>query len=374
MVNPQDFYDALINAGFDYFTGVPDSLLKELCACISDNVGVGSNLIAANEGGSVALAAGHYLATGRCGVVYMQNSGLGNAVNSLTSLTDPEVYSIPLLLLIGWRGEPGRSDEPQHVKQGRITRALLDCLEIPHEVLSDSLEQGRDLIDRAAAFVRERQAPFAIVVRAGTFSLYGHSAASNVYEMRREDAVREIAANLGMDDVIVATTGRTSRELFEYRVATGGGHSRDFLTVGSMGHASQIAMAIAQEVPERQVVCLDGDGAAIMHMGSMAIIGSHAPENFKHIVINNGAHDSVGGQPTAGHAIDFPAVARACGYSTAFRCERKAELAGAVARLQREKGAVLLEILTNKGGRADLGRPTIPPLENKREFMRNLCR
>jgi len=374
MIEPRDFYEVLTAGGFDYFTGVPDSLLKDICGYISDNAPLGSDVTAANEGAAVALAAGHYLATGRYGVVYMQNSGLGHAANPLTSLTDQEVYSIPLLLLVGWRGEPGRPDEPQHVKQGRITRALLDCLEIPNELLPKELEKARALVDRAVAWLRKHESPFAIVVQAGTFSPYEKRATPDDYSMSREDAVREIVANLAEDDIVVATTGKSSRELFEYRVATGGNHSGDFLTVGSMGHASQIAMAIAHDRPERQVICLDGDGAVIMHLGSMAIIGTRAPRNFKHIVINNGAHDSVGGQPTAGHAIDLPAIARACGYTRAFRCQDKTEPAGAVARLRQEEGPVLLEILTNKGARADLGRPTIPPVENKRRFMRNLDR
>ena len=372
MLSPRDFYDCLQDAGFDYFTGVPDSLLKHFCAYVSDNAGQGGDLIAANEGAAIALAAGHHLATGRYALVYMQNSGLGNAVNPLTSLADPEVYSIPMLLLIGWRGEPGRPDEPQHVTQGKITHELLDCLGIPNETLCEDLDGARDLVTRAAAYLKEHQAPFAIIVSAGTFDRYKKRQEPNRYDMRREDAVRLVAANLNESDIIVSTTGKTSRELFEYRVTTDRRHSGDFLTVGSMGHASQIALAIAQSCPTRQVICLDGDGAAIMHLGSLAIIGTRAPTNFKHVIINNGAHDSVGGQPTAGHMIDLSAIARACCYQSAIRVEQESDLPAAVNRLRRQDGAALLEILTSQGARADLGRPTIPPIENKTIFMRNL--
>jgi phosphonopyruvate decarboxylase len=372
VLRPGDFYDCLRSAGCDYFAGVPDSLLKHFCAYVSDQNGSDGDLIAANEGAAIALAAGHHLATGRYAVVYMQNSGLGNAVNPLTSLADPEVYSIPMLLLVGWRGEPGRPDEPQHVKQGKITREMLDCLGIPNEVLPEDLDGASSLVTRAVEYFKSHQAPFAIVVSAGTFDKYEKRESSDTFEMRREDAVQVLAANLDDADIIVATTGKTSRELFEYRAATGGKHSGDFLTVGSMGHASQIALAIAQDRPSRQVVCLDGDGAAIMHLGSMAVIGTKAPTNFKHVIVNNGAHDSVGGQATAGHAIDFCAIAGACRYGSTARVEKKSELAAAVKDLRSQDGPVLLEILTSKGARDDLGRPTIAPKDNKRSFMRNL--
>jgi phosphonopyruvate decarboxylase len=372
MLSPADFYSTLRSYGFDYFTGVPDSLLKSFCGYVYDHSDPGSEIIAANEGAAVALAAGHHLATGRYGVVYMQNSGLGNAVNPLTSLTDPEVYSIPMLLLVGWRGEPGKKDEPQHVKQGRITRELLDCLGIPNEELPHDQESARGLIERSAAYLKEYNAPFAIVASAGAFEGYERRKEAARFSMSRESALHTVVAELDHTDVIVSTTGMTSRELFEYRTATGSRHSGDFLTVGSMGHASSIAMAIAGDQPGRQVICIDGDGAAIMHLGSMAVIGTQAQINFKHIIINNGAHDSVGGQPTAGYAIDFPGIARACGYRDAVRVEHRDDLPDAVAHLRATQGPVLLEISTHKGARSDLGRPTIAPAENKRHFMQNL--
>jgi phosphonopyruvate decarboxylase len=373
MLSPGDFYQSLLSAGINFFTGVPDSLLKDFCAYVADRAENGADLVAANEGAAVALATGHYLATGRSALVYMQNSGLGNAVNPLTSLADPEVYSIPMLLLIGWRGESGRPDEPQHVKQGKITREMLDCLGIPNEVLPDSLPAARELIGRAVDHFKEKEAPFAIVVSAGTFDKYEKRELPPVpWELSREAAIQALAANLDKSDIIVATTGKSSRELFEYRAASGGSHSGDFLTVGSMGHASQIAMAIALNRPNRPVFCLDGDGAAIMHMGSLAVIGTKAPKNFKHVVVNNGAHDSVGGQPTAGHAIDLIAIADACRYRSTARVHKGMDLPNAIDRLREQEGPAFLEILAHTGSRDDLGRPTIAPVENKKIFMRNV--
>lgn len=372
MLSPALFYASLRAANIDFFTGVPDSLLKDFCAYVADHAAADANLIAANEGAAIALAAGHHLATGRCALVYLQNSGLGNALNPLVSLADSEVYSIPMLILVGWRGEPGKPDEPQHVKQGRTTRELLDCIGIPHEVLPTDADETRNLVLRATKYMHENQSPFAIVVSAGTFDKYAHVPVSSGFEMRREDAVRGVASKVGTSATIVATTGKTARELFEYRSEAGDGHASDFLTVGSMGHASQIAMAIALERRDRQVVCLDGDGALIMHMGSLAISGTNGTKNFKHIVVNNGAHDSVGGQPTAGHDINICEIARACCYLSAERIVEPGDLDEAIDRLLQTDGPALLEIVTNTGARSDLGRPTISPIENKLSFMRNL--
>lgn len=365
------FYDALIKNEISFFAGVPDTLLKDFCAYVMDYADPKRHIIAANEGNAIALAAGHYLATGRPGLVYMQNSGLGNAGNPLTSLVDTDVYSIPLLLLIGWRGEPGKKDEPQHTKQGKITLSLLETLDIHYNVLPDKLEEAVAYLHTAVDVMHTNLCPYALVVRKGTFMPYklqeqtvGH------YEMVREDAVKILADCLGPRDVIVSTTGGASRELFEYRVALGREHlGQDFFTVGSMGHASQIALGIALAQPERQVFCLDGDGALIMHMGALTVIGTHRPRNLKHVIINNGAHDSVGGQPTAGFDIDIPAIARACGYVIASKAETRDELRVQLNILRESQGPSLLEVRVNKGGRPDLGRPTMTPIENKENFM-----
>ena len=374
MIDPAAFFGALRRHGFGFFTGVPDSLLKDFCAHVTDHTAPTEHIIAANEGGAVALAAGHYLATGRPAVVYMQNSGQGNAVNPLTSLADPEVFGIPMLLLVGWRGEPGTKDEPQHVKQGKVTRQLFEAVGIPHDVLPPEMDAAAGVLQEAVNVMEERKTPYALVVRNGTFRESRlRTGAKTAYELNREGALRIVLdALLPASPIVVATTGKTSRELFEHREATGQPHAADFRTVGCMGHASQIALGIALARPDRSVFCFDGDGAVIMHMGALAIIGAQKPSNFKHVVFNNGSHDSVGGQPTVGFVIDLPRVAMACGYRMAVSAETTADLTEAVGALVRSEGPALLEVKVNKGARANLGRPTSSPAVNKRELMHYL--
>jgi len=332
-----------------------------------------NHIIAANEGASIGLAAGYHLATGNIGLVYMQNSGLGNTVNPLTSLADREVYSIPILLIIGWRGEPGKKDEPQHVKNGRITLKLLDALEIPYEVLPDTMEEAKKSLEKAFKIMEESSAPYAFVVRKDTFEKYElMNNETTSYELSREDAIKLVINELGDKDIVVSTTGMASRELFEYREQLKQDHSRDFLTVGSMGHSSQIALGIALSKLNRQVFCLDGDGAVIMHMGSLGIIGSESPKNFKHVVINNGSHDSVGGQPTVAFDIDIIAIAENSGYKAVYRAETKEDLVQKLSLLKSTDGPAMLEVRVNKGHRKDLARPTTTPIENKESFMRFL--
>jgi len=368
-------FEAFRAAGVDFYAGVPDSLLKDFCAYVTDRVPAEAHVIAANEGAAVALAAGHHLASGGLGLVYMQNSGLGNAVNPLLSLADPEVYAIPLLLLIGWRGEPGRHDEPQHVKQGRVTLPLLAALEIESVLLPAEDGAAAGAIAAAAERARALSAPVALVVRAGTFAPHALRARSaNAHPLSREQAVQAVAAALPEAAAVVSTTGMTSRELFEYRVARGEDGGRDFLTVGSMGHASQIALGLALARPEQTVVCLDGDGAVLMHMGALALIAARRPARFVHVVLNNGVHDSVGGQPTAGVDVDLPAAALACGYAAAERVAAADELGRALAAALERSGPTLLEVRIHPGARPDLGRPRSTPVENKRAFVARLRR
>ncbi len=369
MIRPEFFIEALREKGIDCFAGVPDSLLKNICAYITDHFDAAHNIIAANEGAAVGLAAGHYLATGQPACVYMQNSGEGNIINPLASLTDQEVYNIPVLLLIGWRGRPGVHDEPQHVKQGKVTTGLLNVMGVNYEVLSKEEDKAAKQIEKAAKALANKEV-FALVIEKDTFEDYKlQNVEVNDLTMSREEAIQTVAAALGEKDCIVSTTGMISRELFEYRAAMNQGHERDFLTVGSMGHASQIALGIALAQPERRVWCFDGDGAAIMNMGSMAIVANKAPKNYVHVVFNNGAHDSVGGQPTVGLKIDLPAVAKAVGYKATYSVDSKAELGSVLAKVNTFESPVLLEIKVKKGNRKDLGRPTTTPIQNKEALM-----
>ena len=370
MIRPEYFYNTLRGMGIDFYTGVPDSLLKDICAYITDHADRKNNIIAANEGGAVGLAAGYHLATGNIPVVYMQNSGLGNTVNPLMSLTDSDVYRIPVLLVIGWRGEPGVHDEPQHVKQGKTTLPLLDAMEIRHEIMSGDEGELEKQLAGGVRYMKETGRAFALVVKKGTFGKYKlQNGTHNPYTMEREEAIKAVAGAMDVKDIVVSTTGKISRELFEHRTATGEGHIRDFLTVGSMGHASQIALGIALNRPERNVYCFDGDGAAIMHMGGMGIVASMLPGNFYHIVFNNGAHDSVGGQPTIGFGIDLPKIAAGCGYKTVMSVATRSELDTILPTLTTLPAPLLLEIKVKKGSRDDLGRPTTTPVENKEALM-----
>ena len=373
MIRPEFFIEKLRENGIDCFAGVPDSLLKNICAYITDHFDAQHNIIAANEGAAVGLAAGHYLATGQPACVYMQNSGEGNIINPLASLTDPEVYNIPVLLLIGWRGRPGVHDEPQHVKQGKVTTGLLNTMGINFDVLSKEEDKAEKQIAKAVAALKNKDV-YALVIEKDTFEDYKlQNVEKNDLTMSREEAIQTVAAALGEKDCIVSTTGMISRELFEYRAAMNQGHERDFLTVGSMGHASQIALGIAMAKTDRTVWCFDGDGAAIMHMGSMAIVANKAPKNYVHVVFNNGAHDSVGGQPTVGLKIDLPAVAKAVGYkaaiSVASKDELKKELSTLNSQLSTVGGPILIEVKVKKGNRKDLGRPTTTPIQNKEALM-----
>ncbi|EFI32829.1 phosphonopyruvate decarboxylase [Desulfonatronospira thiodismutans ASO3-1] len=367
MINPEAFYKAIQERGIGLFTGVPDSLLKHLCAFVDHHCSTGNHILTANEGNAVALAAGYYMSTGKMAAVYMQNSGLGNCVNPLTSLTDPQVYSIPMLLIIGWRGEPGVKDEPQHVKMGRITPAQLDLLEIPYRVL-DAATDPEPVLDDLFSVLESTSAPAALLVRKNTFQACTKAAKNAPTQgLKREQALRALLGLAG-DSLVISTTGKTSREVFEIRTSLG--HpQQDFLTVGSMGHASSIALGTALGNPGKKVICLDGDGAMLMHMGTMAITGSQKPQGLIHVILNNQAHESVGGQPTVAGNMDLRSIALGCGYSFFHQARDEAGIRQAWENLLDKQGPALLEIKIQPGSRADLGRPTSTPIQNKQAFM-----
>ena len=372
MISPEYFYNYLLKNNIEFFAGVPDSLLKDICAYITDHSSKQNHIIAANEGNAIALAAGYHMATNKIPLVYMQNSGIGNAVNPLLSLTDEDVYKIPVLLMIGWRGE--KKDEPQHVKQGKVTTDLLEAMKIPYLILDADEQSAQKQIDEALSKIKETNTAFAIIIRKGTFEKYNikQKVESN-YALFREDAIKIIIDQLEGNELLVSTTGKTSRELFEYREALHQKHHADFLTVGSMGHASQIALGIAISKPNRKIICIDGDGAVLMHMGGFSIIGTQAPKNFLHIIINNGAHESVGGQPTVAFNIDIPKIAEANNYKYTASVSSAKELTNALESLSENSYPALIEVMTKIGSRDDLGRPTIKPVDNKNDFMQNIA-
>jgi phosphonopyruvate decarboxylase len=372
MVDAAAFLEELEKRGFAFYTGVPDSQLKGFCDQLMLTLGIGDrHIIAPNEGNAVALAAGYHLATGKTAVVYMQNSGLGNAVNPITSLIDPKVYAIPVLFIIGWRGTPGIHDEPQHVKQGEITPELLEILGIDYFVVEKdtSLDGVLETLDtRFLPALREGRSA-AIVVKKGGIGPVPSSVPDNGRKLSRERAIQIILGRASATDVVVSTTGKISREVYEYRDAAGQSHERDFLTVGSMGHASMIALQVAERSPGRRVWCLDGDGAMLMHAGSLALIGARRPRNFIHVLLNNFAHESVGGMPTIAGSVDFLGLAKACGYAGSCRVDDETGLVKRLAELNEHKGPFLLEVDVSTGSRPDLGRPKTTPIENKTGFM-----
>lgn len=357
--------------GADFYTGVPDSQLKALCDYLMNTYGIDKkhHIIAANEGNCAALAAGYHLATGKTPVVYMQNSGEGNIINPLASLLNDKVYAIPMIFVIGWRGEPGLHDEPQHIYQGEVTVKLMEDMDVKTFVIGkDTAEDELKSVMEEFNSVLSEGKQVAFVIRKGSLE-YGEKVVySNSNTMKREEIIQHIVRVSG-EDPIVSTTGKASRELFETREANNQGHKYDFLTVGSMGHSSSIALGVALNKPDTKVWCIDGDGAVLMHMGSMALLGANAPDNLVHIVINNGAHETVGGMPTVASKIDIVAAAKACGYPNAVCVDSFDDLDRELTQAKNRKELSFIEVKCSIGARADLGRPTTTALDNKQSFM-----
>lgn len=365
--------EKLINIiGSDFFTGVPDSQLKALCDYLMATYGVDPkhHIIAANEGNCTALAAGYHMATGKVPVVYLQNSGEGNIINPVASLLNDRVYAIPVVFIIGWRGEPGIHDEPQHIYQGEVTLKLLDDMDIAAFVIGKETTD-----DEVSAKMEEYRSVLAagkdvaFIIRKGALTDAPKVEYSNDNQMTREEIIQHIVKVSG-EDPVISTTGKASRELFETRVANDQSHKYDFLTVGSMGHSSSIALGVAISKPDTRIWCIDGDGAVLMHMGSMAVLGSIKPKNLIHVVINNAAHETVGGMPTVAGDIDLVRIAIACGYANAVCVETFEDLDRELEAAKARDELSLIEVRSSIGARADLGRPTSSSLENKEEFMR----
>ena len=360
--------------GSDFYTGVPDSKLKALCNYLMDRYGIDPNhhVIAANEGNCTALAAGYHLATGKVPVVYMQNSGEGNVINPVASLLNDKVYAIPVIFIVGWRGEPGVHDEPQHIYQGEVTVKLLDDMgiesfvvgkETTEEEVVAAMERFRGILDEGK--------DVAFVIRAGGLADAPKVEYKNDNTMVREEIIKHIVAASG-EDPIVSTTGKASRELFETRTANGQSHKYDFLTVGSMGHSSSIALGVAINKPEQRIWCVDGDGAVLMHMGAMAVIGTIRPKNLVHVVINNASHETVGGMPTVAGSVDLVAIAKACGYPSVVSVDSFEALDRELEKARTRGELSLIEVKCSIGAREDLGRPTTSAIENKESFMEYL--
>ena len=371
MIEAEDFCDIL---GADFYSGVPDSLLKPFCNFIMRRYGINArhHIIGANEGNCVAIAAGYHLATGKVPVVYLQNSGEGNILNPVASLIDEKIYSIPIIFVIGWRGAPGVHDEPQHLRQGEITLPLLELLNVSYFVVGK--ESTLEEISYAMKSFRERAKSgksSAFVIHKGVLTFEQEIVYKNDFLLRRKDAIEKIL-QVAKGDFVLSTTGKISRELFELRKSRGETHDKDFLTVGSMGHCSSIVLGAALQQPKKKFWCLDGDGAVLMHMGAMATIGATKPKNLIHIVLNNAAHESVGGLPTVADKINLSAIASACGYEFAASVEYPQELEEKLSELKEKNCLSLLEIKCALGSEKNLGRPNTSPVENKLNFTKAL--
>lgn len=365
-----DFISEIKNLETEFFTGVPDSQLKPLCNYLMNTYGVNDNhIIAANEGNAVAIAAGYHLASGKVPCVYLQNSGLGNIVNTVTSLLNDKVYGIPTVFVIGWRGEPGVHDEPQHIFQGKITLKMLEDMDIAYMVIDKDTTENL-LEDQVATFksLLDAGKSVAFVVKKGGLSYDEKVSYKNENPTSREEIIRAIT-EVSNEDILVSTTGKTSRELFEIREQKRQSHKYDFLTVGSMGHSSSIALGIALKKPNTRVWCIDGDGAALMHMGAMAVIGEKSLANFIHVIVNNEAHESVGGQPTVAKNMNLGQVALGCGYRETYQADNLDELKAVLSEVEGKQGPIFIEAKSAIGSRDDLGRPTTTPIENKAAFM-----
>lgn len=357
--------------GSDFYAGVPDSQLKPLCDFLMNKYGIDKNhhIIAANEGNCVAVAAGYHLATGKVPVVYMQNSGEGNIINPVASLLNDKVYAIPMIFVIGWRGEPSVHDEPQHIYQGEVTIKLLDDMDIKSFVIGkETTEEELKCVMKDFREFLSKGKNVAFVVRKGALSLDEKISYKNKNSMTREEIIKHITA-VSDKDPVISTTGKASRELFEIRENNNQSHKYDFLTVGSMGHSSSIALGVAINKPQTKIWCIDGDGAALMHMGAMAVIGEISPDNMVHIVINNGAHETVGGMPTVARKADLVAIAKGCRYPYAVSVDSFSELDSELKKAKERNGLSFIEIKCSIGARDDLGRPTTTAIENKNNFM-----
>lgn len=366
----ENFAEEIKSIGIQTIVGVPDSALQPFCNYLNAGAHEFHHFVPANEGAAVGIAIGDYLSTGKPACVYMQNSGIGNIVNPVTSLANEAVYDIPMLFVVGWRGEPGKQDEPQHCFMGKITRDILNVLQIPNAVLSaDTPEEEIKKIFKEAEQMLLKHKQYAIIVQRDALEADMGNSYQNTFTLCREQAIAEIIKSVSAEDIIVSTTGKISREVYEQCDKIVGHHRQAFLTVGGMGHAGMIAFGIAGQRKDRRVYCIEGDGAALMHMGELAFLGKQQPENLVHICLNNDAHESVGGMPTGAAGQDFFEIAGACGYSYVACVDNLKKLEMELKKIKEIKKTTFLEVKVKLGARKDLGRPKESAAENRDNFM-----
>ncbi len=374
MILSNDLFKIFKKYDLTFFTGVPDSTFADWMSFLNENNGkLLTNIISCNECEAIAACAGYYLARKKPGVAYMQNSGLGKTVNPLTSLCDKEIFSIPVLLMIGWRGEPGKTDAPQHAKMGKITTVLLEDLNIPYSILTSNLDEIDRQVKIAKQYLETNNAPYALIIKKGIVAEASKEQDNlEKYELTREEALKICIKSFEKNEIIVSTTGKLSRELYEYREAQNENHEKEFSMVGSMGCAASIGLSIALQKPKRKVVILDGDGAVIMQMGALATIGHYQPSNLIHIVFDNEAYESTGDQPSVSCSINLKQVALGCNYKNAVVASTKEGLLSELEKIKNLNQLAMLVIKVRKGSRNELGRPKIPLIDLKNNFIRYL--
>ena len=375
MVNQQTLFQELDKLGVKFFTGVPDSLLNDFCLYLVNNIPDGRHVMAANEGNAIAIAAGNYMATGNIPVVYMQNSGIGNATNPLLSLTHDCVYGIPMILVIGWRGDPSINDHAQHKKQGELTPVLMSDMDIPYEIL-DADDTVIDKFTWAVNKAKEISAPVALIAKKAILT---QKEKKQTYAdsklMNREEAVAAVVDVIGEDAIYLGTTGRATREVHEQLIAHGIGEGHEWQNVGSMGHVSSVGLGLALARPDKRIVVFDGDAAAVMHMGALATNCRYKAGNMLHIVLNNGVNESVGGQPSAGYLIDLTTIAKACGYRTVGHpVETKEELQQIVRENHSGEMPLFIDVHVRQGIRSDMPKLNIDHKAQKETLMKNLIK
>lgn len=365
MINPKDFFETLKDNNYEYFCGVPDSTLKDLCSYIDDNAN--DHLICANEGSAIGSAIGYHLATGKVPIVYMQNSGFGNAINPVLSMASKEIYKIPMLILVGWRGEPGIKDEPQHMHQGKVLLPSMGAMELDYDMLPTKFESAQRVISDITRKIKSDNRPYFLVIKKGTFDEYKGQEKQDTNILNRIDVIKEITSTF-TNEKVIASTGFISRELFEIREESTKNHGQDFLTIGAMGHTSQIAYAYAKH-SRSKTICLDGDGSFLMHMGGTTTIKAHPNTNIIHIVLNNGAHLSVGGQPTMAAKLKLSDIARECGFNQSYCVKTQEELTKTLNEIKDKTGPIFIDIKVSKEIKKDLMRPNLTPVDMKNLFM-----
>jgi phosphonopyruvate decarboxylase len=356
MIDVNHLLNFLKKNKINFFTGVPDSILKNFSYVLDVNKKKITNIITANEGSAVALAAGNYLSTQKPALVYMQNSGLGNAINPLISVCHPKVYSIPMILMIGWRGSGNENDEPQHQLKGKITKKILKLLNIKFLVLKNlkDLKKIKSLI----YYSKNKKTPVAILIKDGTLYLNNNCKKNDKsnYYLTREIVINELLNKIKRNTRIISTTGYTSRELFQIRNNKKYKNGKDFYMVGGMGHSSMISLGYSLN-SKNQVICLDGDGSLLMHMGSLISTGLKSKSNFKHILLNNGSHESVGNQKIDTLKVNFKNISKSFGYKTYYLSKNNLSFIKNLRKFLKLKGPSFFEILIKSQSIKNLSRP-----------------